>query len=72
MRHKKMTDQQIVDRANDLARQFYDAQGYTVKPGFRFDLSCHPHERGMWRLACIAFEELAATDPDDAISNLPE
>lgn len=65
-----MTDKQIVQRANQLAREFYAQIGYEAKVGFRFDLSCHPQERAMWRCACCAMEMLLGTDPDDALSNL--
>lgn len=65
-----MTDQQVVNRANQLAREFYTQSGCNAKVGFRFDLSCHPQEQLMWRYACVAFEMLLNTDPDDAVANL--
>lgn len=64
------TDKQIVEDANDLARKFYLALGYQAKKGFRFDLSCHPQERDMWRLACLAYEEIHGTDVEEALDAL--
>lgn len=69
---KPKTDEQIVAEANELARRFYESFGYVVPEGYRFDEATHPQECGMWNLACIAYEELAATDLQDALTNLDE
>ena len=67
-----MTDQEIVNRANELAREFYAQHGYHVAVGYRFDKAAHQRERLMWTMAGCAMEMLIATDPDDALSNLEE
>ena len=67
---KERTDQQVVDQTNELARLFYKSHGYVVPEGYRFDQATHPHEHGMWILACIAQEELMLTDPNDALCGI--
>ena len=32
-----MSNQEIINRANELARLFYESHGYQVQPGYRFD-----------------------------------
>lgn len=64
------TDLEIVTQTLDIARKFYAAQGYVASEGFKFYESQHPQEQCMWRLACIAQEELTQTDPDEALSNV--
>jgi hypothetical protein len=70
--NETMSDQEVVKRANELAREFYAQHGCDVPLGYRFDQARHPQERLMWTLACCAMEMLLATDPDDAKSNLEE
>lgn len=67
-----MTDQEIVDQANALAREFYQSHGYEVPEGFKFHDSEHPHEVGMWNLAVIAYEFLTGTDITDSLANIDE
>lgn len=64
------TATEIVDAANRLAREFYSEHGYVAPEGHRFDLGPTSRERQMWRLACIAFEAIEATSPDDALTEL--
>lgn len=66
------TDQEIVDDANKLAREFYQAHGYEVPEGFKFHESEHPQEIGMWNLAVIAYEFLTGTDITDALANIDD
>lgn len=70
--HEGMTEQQIVDSGNELARLIYKSLGYEVPAGYRFDQAHHPQEIGMWNIAAIAFEHIAGTDLDNALSNLDE
>lgn len=70
--HKNVTDKQIVKAGLNLARLFYKSSGCEVPEGFRFYDSNHPMEIGMWKLAVIAFEELARIDLDEALSNLDD
>lgn len=67
-----MTDKELIDQANALARRFYAAMGYIVKSGFQFYNVAHPQERLCWELARIAFEELRDTDIEDALNNLED
>ncbi len=69
---ESMTDREIVDKCNALARQFYACRGYDVPEGYRFDQAHHPQEQEAWDMACLAFEELLQTDPNEAISNLED
>lgn len=62
--------QKIVDRANELARIFYEAHGYEVPKGYRFDKAHHPQEAGMWNLAVMAFAFIDGTNVDDALSEV--
>ena len=66
------TDQEIVDLANDLARQFYANMGYDVPEGYRFDQATHPHERQCWANACLAFELIEGTEVEEALANLAD
>lgn len=65
-----MTDQEILDDANQLARLFYSAAGYAVPDGYRFDLTENPRARGAWNLVRIAYEHIDRTDLDDVLVNL--
>lgn len=65
-----MTDKEIVDAANALARRFYRCLGYEAPAGHRFDQAGHPQEAQMWRLAEIAFEEIDKTDVDAALAEV--
>jgi hypothetical protein len=67
-----MTDQEIVDQANALAREIYTLRGYSVPEGYRFDAATHPHEREAWSAACAAFLMLKETDPNDAVAALED
>lgn len=67
MKISEMSDRQLADAGNALARQFYAAMGYTVAEGYRFDAASHPQEVLCWHLARIAYEELVATDLDSAL-----
>lgn len=67
-----MTDREIVDKCNGLARLFYAANGYEVPEGYRFDQATHPQERGMWNLAAIAYDHIADTDVENALAECEE
>lgn len=66
------TAEEILQQTIALAGQFYAAQGYTHREGFRYWESPHPQERLMWELACMAQVALTDTDPNDALSELEE
>lgn len=69
---EEKTDQQIVDDANALAREFYSIQGYQVPEGYRFDQATHPHERLQWELVVRAYEYIEGTPVDDVLTNIDE
>ena len=48
---------------NELARQFYSAQGYEADKGSDFEHSTHPQERGAYALALIAYEHFNGDSP---------
>lgn len=61
------SDEEIVMRANCLARDFYAMQGYCVESGFRFDKARHPQEKLCWDLACKAYDFIEGTDVLEAL-----
>jgi hypothetical protein len=67
-----MTDQEIVDQANALARKLYAVRGYSVPAGYRFNEATHPHEQQAWAGAVAAFLMLKETDPNDSAANLED
>lgn len=68
MRKRHKSEQKIVKEANELAAEFYKIRGYVVREGYRFDRATHPQERECWQMAAVAYERLAATDIDDAVT----
>lgn len=67
-----MTDKELLDNANALARLFYESFGYVVPKGYAFHKATHPQEKGMWNLAHIAFEELTETDLNSVLSGIED
>lgn len=67
-----MTDREIVECANALARRFYAEQGYEVAEGYAFHKAEHPQEQIMWEFACMAFECIAGTDVENALAEIDE
>ncbi len=68
----KLTPKQILDLANELARELYFIRGYEVPEGYRFDRATHPHEVQAWHGARAAFELLRDTDLDNVLAELEE
>ncbi|MEJ2043684.1 MAG: hypothetical protein P8X74_03690 [Reinekea sp.] len=66
------TDEQVINKANELAKIFYALRGYIVPDGYRFDKATHPHEKEAWAQSVAAFEFLRDTDVDDALSNVED
>ena len=64
------TDQQIVDDASELAREFYRIRGYVVPEGYRFDQATHPHEIASWQQAVHAYDFIQGTDVEDALAQI--
>lgn len=67
-----MTDEELVDAAIALAGDFYAMQGYKHRPGFKYWLSPHPHERLCFEMACRAFEAIRGSDVMSAIEEMNE
>ena len=66
------TDQEIVENANELARNFYAMMGNQVEKGYRFDKARHPEEKLCWEMACEAYDFIQGTDISNALSELEE
>ncbi|MBN9310843.1 MAG: hypothetical protein J0I99_00500 [Devosia sp.] len=68
------SDEEIVGQTNDLARIAlrYIGTGYEVPDDHKFYDSEDPRSHKAWEFACEVQEELFATDPNDALANLPE
>jgi hypothetical protein len=64
------TDQEIVDRTENLARAFAKVDGYDIGSSVKLHATENPMGRRYWRMACIAQKQLTATDPEDAVTNL--
>lgn len=62
-----MEDEEIIERANKLARTFYSTMGYQASEDHRFYEATHPQEAMMWDFACIAMNQLLKIDPDDIV-----
>lgn len=72
MQRKQPTDQEVVDKALELARIIYKSNGYNVPKGFKFYDSHHPQEIGMWNIAVMAFDFIDGTDVESALDNVAE
>ena len=64
------TNEEIIEQALAMAARFYSIMGYQSKPGFKFYDSRHPTELMCWYMAVDAFNELAATDVNDALDEI--
>lgn len=64
------TDRQIIDEANELAREFYRQEGFVVMDGFKFYESSHPRAIKAWNMAVIAYEFLTGTDLTDVLCGI--
>jgi hypothetical protein len=58
------SDEQILARGNELARNLYGLLGYTVKEGYRFDQATHSQEQMCWEMAVHVFTEFLGTELD--------
>lgn len=66
------TAQQIIASVNELARTFYRMHGCIVSEDFKFYNSKHPIETRCWRMAAEAFEYIAHTEVQDALTEVLE
>lgn len=65
-----MTDEELVNKATELAGRFYAAHGYSHREGFKYWESPHPQERLMWEMACDAFEFIRGSDVRSALDEI--
>ena len=63
------TDKELIEEGNELARRFYQCQGYDVPRGYRFDKATHPAERVCWQMAALAYDHIEQTDLDNAVAS---
>lgn len=63
-----MTEKQVINRTNDLARRFYEMQGCVVPRKYKFWQATHPAERLCWDMAVVAMEHIAKTDVENALT----
>lgn len=68
MLKQHLTDEELVEKALELARMFYSMLGYKVEVGFKFYDSKHPQEQMVWDMACEAFDFIRGSDVHDALS----
>ncbi len=64
--------QEIVDKANDFARQVYAMHGNVVPDGYKFYEATHPQETACWAIAVAAADHYEGTDVTDALNELQE
>ena len=66
------TDQEIINEALDLAREFYRLMGYVQADGYKFYEATHPQEIMCWNMAIVAFDIIGATDLLDVLDSVLE
>jgi hypothetical protein len=66
------TPEEILKQANELAREFYAAQGYLVPEGYRFDKARHPQERACWRFAELAYARIEGTELSEILAEVED
>lgn len=49
------SENELIDRRNELARRFYDELGHTVDRGHRFDRAALLPEIQVWKMAVAAY-----------------
>ncbi len=58
-------DKELLGSANQLAREIYSLMGFKVPDTFRFDTSDNPRAIQVWKIVCMAYEHISATDLTD-------
>jgi len=64
------TNEEIIEKAERLARMFYEYDGYTVPPDFVFHRSENPRAKETWARVVIAFEERLKTPLRDVVEEI--
>lgn len=67
-----MTNEEIIKKAERLARLFYELDGFTVPPGFVFHRSINPRATETWLRVIVAFEELLQTPLRDVVEEMED
>ncbi len=67
-----MTNEEIIAKAEVLARLFYEVDGFTVPDWFTFRDATAPRAREVWRKVVIAFDELLQTPLRDVVEDLQD
>lgn len=65
-----MTNEEIIEKAERLARQFYAVDGFAVPDWFTFRDATAPRAKQVWRKVVIAFEELLQTPLRDVVEEM--
>lgn len=66
----EMNDREIIEKCNDLAREFYKMMGYVRTKSFSFYQATHTQERLCWEMARLACETLSGDEIEDALEGL--
>ena len=67
-----MDNRSLVESCNELACLFYKSQGYERGPEFKFYEATHPHERGCWVMATMAYEHINGDSVEEALEGITE
>ena len=67
-----LSDREILDKANGLARDFNEMLGFSVPEGFRFYRSENPRAQAAWAMAVLASEVLCGHEMHDALDSVLE
>lgn len=65
MRIAMPNNNELLTNANRLAREIYSVMGFTVPETFRFDRSDNPRAIQVWKIVCLSYEHISATDLTD-------
>ena len=67
-----MTDEEIIEKAERLARLFHELDGFTVPDAFRFHRSSNPRAKETWARVVLAFVELLRTPLRDVVEEMED
>jgi hypothetical protein len=65
-----MTNEEIIEKAERLARLFHELDGFVVPPDFVFHRSIRPRAIETWLRVIVAFEELLQTPLRDVVEDM--
>jgi hypothetical protein len=67
-----MTNEEIIDKAEHLARLFHEIDGFTVPDSFCFHRSNTSRAKETWARVVLAFEELLQTPLRDVVEEMED